>query len=161
MDSQQIDLPDSQGSWEEELLGCLRFRSRTFATLALMAWGSILWLGMTREVESQTEAMQGSKLIDGPWTIDINQASAEDLQLIPSLGPNLIRAILSRRSEIGGFTHWDQLRSIPGIKEGRIRILSEYLSLQESSVQKTSEDQIRAEEYPELGQTAPEHRIHD
>ena len=105
--------------------------------------------------------MQGAKLIDGPWAIDINQATAEDLQLIPSLGPNLIRAILSRRSEIGGFTHWDQLRSIPGIKEGRIRILSEYLSLQESSVQKSSEDQIHAEENPELGQTAPEHRIHD
>jgi len=98
MDSQQIDLPNSQGSWEEELLACLRLRSRTFATVALLAWGSILVLGMTREAESQTDMMQGAKLIDGPWTIDINQATAEDLQLIPSLGPNLIRAILSKRS---------------------------------------------------------------
>lgn len=111
---------------------------------------------MTREVESQTEMMHGARLIDGPWTIDINLATAEDLQLIPSLGPNLIRAILSKRSEIGGFTHWDQLRSIPGIKEGRIRILSEYLSLQ-----KSSKDALLPEEHPGSGQTAPEHRIHD
>ncbi|MFM2217872.1 MAG: hypothetical protein RL240_2190 [Planctomycetota bacterium] len=156
MDSQQIDLPNSQGSWEEELLACLRLRSRTFATVALLAWGSILVLGMTREAESQTDMMQGAKLIDGPWTIDINQATAEDLQLIPSLGPNLIRAILSKRSEIGGFTDWDQLRSIPGIKEGRIRILSEYLSLQ-----KSLNDESPAEEHSGSGQTAPEHRIHD
>lgn len=156
MDSQQIDLPNSQGSWEEELLACLRLRSRTFATVALLAWGSILVLGMTREAESQTDMMQGAKLIDGPWTIDINQATAEDLQLIPSLGPNLIRAILSKRSEIGGFTDWDQLRSIPGIKEGRIRILSEYLSLQ-----KSLNDESPAEENSGSGQTVPEHRIHD
>ena len=156
MDSQQIDLPNSKDSWEEELLACLRLRSRTFATVALLAWGCILVLGMTREAESQTDMMQGAKLIDGPWTIDINQATAEDLQLIPSLGPNLIRAILSKRSEIGGFTDWDQLRSIPGIKEGRIRILSEYLSLQ-----KSLNDESPAEEHSGSGHTAPEHRIHD
>ena len=62
MDSQQIDVPDSQGSWDEELLGGLRFRSRTFATLALRARGSNLWLGMTREAEKQTEAVGGSEV---------------------------------------------------------------------------------------------------
>ena len=63
------------------------------------------------------------------WVIDINDATAEDLQLVPSLGPNLIRAILAKRRELGRYESLEQLGAIPGIKSGRIKVLSRYLSV--------------------------------
>lgn len=64
------------------------------------------------------------------WSLDLNQASSEQLQLIPGLGPKLVSAILEYREKIGGFTSLDQLTEVPGIKSQRAQKLSQFLRVQ-------------------------------
>lgn len=114
---------------EELLLASVRVRAGTFASVAIVAWGLAFAVGsvvLRRLPDASEGAMQALEL---QRVIDINEATAEDLQLIPSLGPNLIRAILSRRHELGGYESLEQLGTIPGIKERRIKVLSRYLSV--------------------------------
>jgi competence protein ComEA len=68
-----------------------------------------------------------------PWTVDLNEATSQELQLVPGLGPKLIEAILTHRAERGGFDHLDDLAEISGFKEQRIRALSRYLRIDPSS----------------------------
>jgi len=68
-----------------------------------------------------------------PWTVDLNEATSQELQLVPGLGPKLIEAILTRRAERGGFDHLEDLAEISGFKEQRIRALSRYLRIDPSS----------------------------
>jgi competence protein ComEA len=54
---------------------------------------------------------------DGP--INLNTATAEDLDTLPGIGPTLAAAILRERDRRGGFTRVDQLRDVRGIGEKR------------------------------------------
>lgn len=112
---------------EELLLAAVRARAGTFASVAVLAWAfafTVSWVVLRRLPDASEGAMQA---LERRWVIDINEATAEDLQLVPSLGPNLIRAILSKRHELGGYESLEQLGTIPGIKSGRIKVLSRYL----------------------------------
>ncbi len=56
--------------------------------------------------------------------IDLNQASRDDLVLLPGIGESLAEQILIYRDEHGGFSSVDQLRKIKGIgakKFGKLR----------------------------------------
>jgi len=114
---------------EELLLASVRVRAGAFALVAVVAWlMSFVVIGF---VERRSPQMQEGSMraLERQWVIDLNEATAEDLQLIPSLGPNLIRAILSKRRELGKYESLEQLATIPGIKAGRIKVLSRYLSV--------------------------------
>lgn len=49
--------------------------------------------------------------------LDINTASAEELDTLPGIGPALAGAILDFRSEIGGFHFIEELMDVQGIGE--------------------------------------------
>ncbi len=114
---------------EELLLASVRVRAGTFASVAIVAWGLAFAVGSDVLGELPDASAGAMQALELQRVIDINEATAEDLQLIPSLGPNLIRAILSRRHELGGYESLEQLGTIPGIKERRIKVLSRYLSV--------------------------------
>jgi predicted DNA-binding helix-hairpin-helix protein len=116
-------------AYEELLLAAVRARAGTFASVAVVAWAlvfAVSWVLQRRLPDASEGAMQA---LERRWVIDINDATAEDLQLVPSLGPNLIRAILAKRRELGRYESLEQLGAIPGIKSGRIKVLSRYLSV--------------------------------
>ena len=60
-----------------------------------------------------TELLPGQKL-------DLNQASAEELQLLPGIGEKLSQAIVEYREQNGPFESVDALTRVPGIGEKKL-----------------------------------------
>jgi competence protein ComEA len=47
--------------------------------------------------------------------LDVNRASADELTLIPGIGPKLAQRIVDERTRRGGFTNLTELRSVRGL----------------------------------------------
>jgi competence protein ComEA len=52
--------------------------------------------------------------------INVNSASAEELEELPGIGPTLAAAIVEDRARNGPFTSVEDLNRVPGIGEGRL-----------------------------------------
>jgi len=61
--------------------------------------------------------------------IDLNHATAAELQQVPGIGPVTARAILQFREKSGPFRSVDELRSIPGIGPKRLAHMRPYLTV--------------------------------
>lgn len=62
------------------------------------------------------DARNGSHhAIVAPRRVDVNRASAEELALLPGIGPAIAGRIVSDRSERGAFASVDELRRVKGI----------------------------------------------
>ncbi|MFH1873714.1 MAG: helix-hairpin-helix domain-containing protein [Pseudomonadota bacterium] len=64
-------------------------------------------------------------LIHGP--LDLNQATAEDLDAIPQIGPSLARRIIEYRQAHGPFKDLEQLIQVKGIGERKLKIIEPYV----------------------------------
>lgn len=51
----------------------------------------------------------------GPLQVNINTATLQDLELLPSIGPSTAQAILAYRERNGAFSTLDELMNVPGI----------------------------------------------
>jgi competence ComEA-like helix-hairpin-helix protein len=65
--------------------------------------------------------------LDSPLRCDLNQLTADELQMLPGVGLATATRIVDRRSQIGGFKSIEQLSEVPGIGPGRISRLRPYL----------------------------------
>jgi competence protein ComEA len=63
------------------------------------------------------------------FVVDINRASLRELNLIPGIGPKSAEAIVAYRSSAGGFTDVEELTRIPGIKDGKLRAIRPYVTV--------------------------------
>ena len=54
-------------------------------------------------------------------SVDINQASVEQIALLPGLGKKLAKNILSFRDQNGAFSHPEQLLRVPGMRETQLK----------------------------------------
>jgi len=61
--------------------------------------------------------------------LNLNKASAEELETLPGIGPVLAQRIIAYREEYGPFTSIDQLREVRGIREPLLAKLRERLSV--------------------------------
>lgn len=117
-----------ENGWEQSVLQAVRVRNRVLGAIAVL---SVLASFSTGYLAAGSHPFSSS--LDAPlgrdWSVDINQATAAQLQLIPGLGPKLAAAILDRRRELGGFQRIEQLADIPGIKQQRVQMLSRYLKI--------------------------------
>lgn len=59
--------------------------------------------------------------------IDINQATLEELDSLPGVGPSTAQAIISFREKNGLFASVEELMKIPGIKESRFNALKDLI----------------------------------
>ena len=66
-----------------------------------------------------TPLSAGNKLTVGAL-LDLNRASAEDLALLPGVGPSLAKALVDERNRLGAFTSWDQVDAVPGVGPARL-----------------------------------------
>ena len=64
----------------------------------------------------------GARLTVGA-PLDLNRATAEDLALLPGVGPALAKAIVEERTRRGGFKSWDEVDAVPGVGPARIDTL--------------------------------------
>jgi comEA protein len=64
-----------------------------------------------------------------PGTVNLNTANADQLQLLPRVGPALASRIISFRESNGPFRTVDELLAVKGIGETSLKHLSPYLSV--------------------------------
>lgn len=71
--------------------------------------------------------------IDGPvkpvYPININTATAEELDLLPDIGPVRAQAIITYREEYGPFTSVEDLIHVEGIGEKTLAKILEYITV--------------------------------
>lgn len=62
-------------------------------------------------------------------TVQLNQATAEELQVLPGVGPALSERIVAYRTEHGPFKSIDQLIEVKGIGEAKLAKFRDHLTL--------------------------------
>lgn len=93
--------------------------TRARALIAIAIVGVVI--GLAFAWPRAGSAASGAVNIDGDraWLsgrkIDLNQADARSLARISGIGPALAARIVAARTELGGFTSWDQVDRVPGI----------------------------------------------
>lgn len=65
------------------------------------------------------------------FRVDLNRATAAELQSIPGIGEGTARAILDYRDDFGGFIIVDQLTLVEGISMDDVNAWREYLYIGE------------------------------
>ena len=55
--------------------------------------------------------------------LNLNTATAKELESLPGIGPSLARKIVEFREKKGGFRRVEELLAVPGISEKRWRVL--------------------------------------
>ena len=72
---------------------------------------------------------QRAYIEDDVFYIDLNKATAEDLQQIPGVGPVLAENIVMYREENGAFTEYGQLLNVKGIGNKTLEVIMEYVRI--------------------------------
>jgi competence protein ComEA len=60
-------------------------------------------------------------------TVNINTATAEQLDALPGIGPTKAQAIIDYRNEHGRFSSIDDIQNVKGIKEGEFSKIKDYI----------------------------------
>jgi competence protein ComEA len=66
---------------------------------------------------------------DSGIKLNVNSATAEQLDGLDGVGPSMAAAIVKERTKLGGFTKLEQLDEVPGVGEKRLASLREQLEL--------------------------------
>jgi competence protein ComEA len=86
------------------------------------AQGTLVNISTERgRIEVSTEPLPAAYRVTLVIPIALNEASLEELDAIPEIGPVLARRIIDHRSRYGPFTTVDELANVPGI--GNVRFL--------------------------------------
>lgn len=92
------------------------------------AWGTaVLALATICLLVSQAPAASARAALAG--VVNINTASAEELQLLPGVGRARADAILTTRKERGGFKSIDELVEVKGIGSSMLERLRPHVTL--------------------------------
>jgi len=93
---------------------------------------SPLTSGSRVEVDGQGRVrvgrMAGARLLTLGLPLDVNEATAEDLERLPGLGPELARRIVAHRREHGPFRRLEDLEAVEGITPRKLARLKPYLT---------------------------------
>ena len=82
----------------------------------------------TESSSSSKPSASGSQLAPDQ-TVDINTASAEELDKLPGIGPAKAQAIVDYRNEHGDFKSIEDIKNVHGIKEGTFSKIKDYITV--------------------------------
>jgi comEA protein len=84
------------------------------------AVAALIWLAAAPAL-GQTAAVPAAAALQG--VVNINTATADELELLPGIGPARARAILEHRKTKGEFKQVDDLRDVGGIGDRALEVL--------------------------------------
>ncbi len=90
---------------------------------------SVRWMdAVTMWVASCTSGTAAGRPPAGPMLtlgarLNLNDATAEELALIPGIGPTLARALVKERGELGYFRSWEEVDAVSGVGPTKLDIL--------------------------------------
>jgi comEA protein len=97
----------------------LRKLATTLAFLGLFLPSSAFWLHAATRPASVAPVQ----------VVSVNTASAEELELVPGIGPAIAARIVSFRNENGPFKAIDELTVVKGIGEKKLERMKNHLTL--------------------------------
>ncbi|MFN7737518.1 MAG: ComEA family DNA-binding protein [Pirellula sp.] len=114
--------------WEARAMSVMKSRGRALGWLAMASIvGAVLYVNIAPSSGVRNEDLAT------PFVLDLNRASEAELNLLPGVGPKMVRSILDHRQTRGGFDSVEDLMEVPGIKEGRLRQLAPYVRVGQNS----------------------------
>lgn len=101
---------------------------RPSADLSLINLARLIKDGEQIFVERKYSVNQSAKRpLSKPRILNLNRASAKDLEELPGIGPVLAARIVEYRSSNGSFTSVDELAKVPGIGSSKLAKFKEKL----------------------------------
>ncbi len=80
--------------------------------------------------DEQSEQKKELSPEEKPELLNINTATAEELQTLPGIGPSMSQRIIQHRKEHGSFTSVDELTEVKGIGEKTLDKLKPYVGVE-------------------------------
>lgn len=77
--------------------------------------------------------------------LDINRATAEELDKLPGIGPSFAERIVKYRNSLGGFHNLAQMEDIYGLSDSIITVITPFLQLKSTEIKKININSISAE----------------
>lgn len=110
------------GAAVEAAGGLLPEADKTALNLAaLLRDGEKVHIRRVGEIAAAAESTAGGDAAPTPGgKVKINSATAEELEVLPGVGPALAKAILDHRAKIGRFNTMGDLDAVPGVGPSRI-----------------------------------------
>jgi competence protein ComEA len=71
--------------------------------------------------------MSGERLLTLGLALDLNSATAKDLEVLPGIGPVLARRLIEHRQTHGPFKNLEDLLAVPGLGEQKLARLKPYV----------------------------------
>jgi competence protein ComEA len=98
------------------------------ATQSLRSAGTT---GAGRPPTARGDATRAPKKLRSPadGAVNINSASAEELQRLPGVGPAIAARIIAYRTQVGRFSSVDQLTEVSGIGEKKLAAMKPFVRL--------------------------------
>jgi len=81
------------------------------------------------EIKVKLGRMEAKKLIVFSLPLDLNQATAEDLCLIPGIGESLAQEMIAYRRRRGAFRSLDELKEVKGVGEKKYQSFRPFLTV--------------------------------
>lgn len=81
------------------------------------------------EAVAESEPAHGGALLTMGGKLNLNRASADELTLVPGVGPVLANALIRARAESGAFRTWDEVSSVRGVGPTKLRSLQRWTEL--------------------------------
>jgi competence protein ComEA len=85
--------------------------------------------GATSTAAGHSHAGSGTDAADAAGPVDVNAASAAELETLPGIGPATAAAILDYRERNGPFASVDDLDAVPGIGSAKLDVIRDLVTV--------------------------------
>jgi len=95
---------------------------------AMVVDGGRVYVPIAGEIVPVVSGQSGSSEEQIPTIVDVNRASALELEALPGVGPATAAAIISERDSGGPFVSVDDLQRVPGIGPAKLDLLRDLVT---------------------------------